>query len=65
MTTTLEQQQGDGIAYGLLRNALQARAIVRRAENQVAQMIGRPVEDARALLDQIEATPAVAEGETR
>jgi hypothetical protein len=61
---SLEQQQGDSIAYGLLRNALQARAVVRRAEQQVAQMIGRSVGDARALLDQIEATPAVAEGET-
>jgi hypothetical protein len=62
MTTTLEQQQGDGIAYGLLRNALHARAIVRRAENQVAQMIRRPVEDARALLDALEATATTAEG---
>jgi hypothetical protein len=55
---TLEQQQGDTIAYALLRNALQARAVVRQTEQNVALMIGRPVENARALLEQIEAAGA-------
>jgi hypothetical protein len=58
---TLEQQQGDTIAYGLLRNALQARAVVRQTEQNVALMIGRPIQDARALLEQIEAAGRNAE----
>jgi hypothetical protein len=55
MTMTQTEQQGDALALSVIRNAIWARTAVRRAELDVALMIGSSVADAKDLLYVIEA----------